>query len=232
MKPKPVERVEAPSIEEREAITRSPAWGDWPGETWKARQALEDFWAQGATRSLDSLMKGYQERFARGEKVPCTGRLTLTRWRKQFGWDERIRLRDSERHAGLVDEFGVPIRRSHTIAKKEEDDAKFDEEVGQTLKVLRARRDDPKTPASSLPPICNLISVILGRPFGERTGDDMVLLPPGQPPLTFQEDEYLAAQMNLAIQNALKDIMRRREEVRRTSPIAPLALLDEEAAGG
>ncbi len=227
-----MDRVEAPSIEEREAITRSPAWGDWPGESSKARQALEDYWAMGATRSITKLLRNYEIAKGRGEEVPGSSSATLTKWRRAFSWADRIRLRESERHAGLVDEFGVPIRRSHTIAKKEEEDAKFDEEVGQTLKVLRARRDDLKTSASALPAICRLIADILGRPFGERVGDDMVSLPPGQPPLTFQEDEYLAAQMNLAIQNALKDIMRRREEVQRTSPIAPLALLDEEAAGG
>ena len=76
-----------------------PTYAPWPGEKPKHRQAFEDYYDLGVERTRAGLLRSYQAAKAAGEQPPCTAIMTVTKWARNFCWDERVAQRDAEKRA-------------------------------------------------------------------------------------------------------------------------------------
>jgi len=220
---------------ELDVLLQSPAWGPWPGEEKSsgAREAFDDYYAAGNGRSMQALLKTYHERKAKGGQVPCSAIMTLTRWRKKFNWDERIMARDHAQEVGGADHSGKLTLDAMLRRREEKTDDEYEVGKQNNIDALLKRRDDPKTPASALPAIVKSIQSLWGHPIDKEDNlDSIVGLPPGHPPLTFEENEYLYRCISQSQREALVEIMRLRDERLNPPPPKPLTLLDDEAADG
>jgi hypothetical protein len=134
-------------------------------ETPAAKQAFEDYWALGDSRSFSNLLKVYREKSERGEDVPTVREGTIADWSREHGWQDRVKARideEAERVRQKMRERADKFR--EVVATGIEADAR------RYIKRLEASGEEVLAEdAASLERLTKLYFQLVGQPLAERT---------------------------------------------------------------